>query len=63
MTFEEAVQKVGRVEPSDDEIKNGWDVETLTIYIAEREMSAADTVLEPSPIKPTKTNHGLRWLR
>ena len=63
MTFEEAVEIIGHIEPSEDEISNGWDIESLTIYLAGRELDTADAVLNPQPVKPTRTNNGLRWLR
>lgn len=63
MTFEEAVELVGKADPTEDETRNGWSVETLTIYLGERALAQRDTVLDPAPIKPTKTNNGLRWLR
>lgn len=63
MTFEEAKKLVGEATPSDDEIKNGWNVETLTIYLGERALAQADTVLDPMIPRPMKTNSGMRWLR
>ena len=56
------------VEPTPDEIKNGWTKETLALYIAERESAQAgkysfDPMFRP-PVKPMVANskyNPLRW--
>jgi len=63
MTFDEAVEVVGVSEPSHDEQSNGWTVESLTIYLAERALANSDSILSPIPMRPTRTNNSLRWLR
>jgi len=62
MTFDEAVEIVGEAEPSEDEIKNGWTIESLTIYLAERAMANTESVLSPRPVRPRTTNNSLRWI-
>lgn len=61
MTFEEAVKLIGEMEPTDDEAKNGWTNESLTIYHAERELAKADLILSPAAKKPSRTEQRFKW--
>ncbi|MCH7832785.1 MAG: hypothetical protein IIC55_07940 [Proteobacteria bacterium] len=62
MRFEEAKELVGEIEISKDEEKNGWDVEALTCYLAERELAAKETVFDRPTVRPTRTVNTMRWL-
>lgn len=44
------------IQPTPDEIKNGWDAEALTRYVHERNHAAAQSVLEKPKEKPRKAN-------
>jgi len=61
MTFDEAVKIMGEMEPSDDEAKNGWTRESLTIYHAERELAKGDLLLHPPARKPQRTEQRFKW--
>ena len=52
----------GLIEPSKDEMKNGWTAESLTIYMAERQLTAADRLFK-KPAKPKRTKSRMKWLR
>jgi len=62
MNLEEAVRELGGLlEPTGDEKKNGWSPETLTLYHAERQKSSFDRIMNPPPVKPSKTNNSMKW--
>ena len=62
MTFEEAVELLGGpLDPTDEEAKNGWTTESLSCYHAEREIAKADLILNPKPVRATRTMNALRW--
>jgi len=62
MTFDEARKILGgEIEPTGEEARNGWTVNSLTIYMAEREQAKAETILRPPRRKPTQTENRFRW--
>jgi hypothetical protein len=44
------------IEPTDDEIRNGWDSKSLTKYISDRETAQGEKMLSP-PKRPVTQNH------
>jgi len=62
MTFEEACKVVGKIEPTKEELKNGWTLETLTLYMAERELAKGESILHPPQQKPQRTTNAFKWL-
>jgi len=56
-----------RVEPTPDEARNGWTVDTLSVYLADRAPAAAawsDPDAEQRRRRPAEQNHRynpLRW--
>lgn len=52
----------GLQKPNEDEIKNGWTAEKLTIYLAERKMTEMDRIL-PKKTLQKRTKSKMKWLR
>ncbi len=44
------------VEPTEDERRNGWTTETLTIYLAERERAQSEAFFNPPKRRPRRAN-------
>ena len=64
LRYDEAVGLLGApVEPEPDEIKNGWNRESLTIFVAERHLAVASKVLDKKQDKPKGTITRMKWLR
>ena len=62
MNLEEAISQLGGpIEPNLEETRNGWTVETLTLYHAERAKSSFDAIMNPPPKRPTRTNNSMKW--
>lgn len=51
------------IEPTKDELKNGWTAESLEKYHKERELITSKNILEPKIVKPDaqKGYNPLRW--
>ena len=47
---------LGLVEPTEEEVRNGWDAEGLTAYLAEREKAQAVAILDRKPPRPRWAN-------
>ena len=64
LRFDEACQLLGGpVEPEPDEKKNGWNTESLTIFVAEQNLAVSSRILDPVPERQTGTITKMRWLR
>ena len=44
------------VEPTEAEKRNGWDTDSLSKYVSERESAQAENVFPP-PVRPFTQNH------
>ena len=53
------------IEPTADEIRNGWDAETLTAYVQERTAAQCSHIYERQPKRPTQAKgyNPKRWRR
>lgn len=51
------------IEPTDDELRNGWTAKTLTAYHAEREQARAAVISDRPPLKPRMAKSKYRPLR
>ena len=62
MTYEEALELLGGpIEPTRDEIRNGWAKYSLTIYHAERQVASADAIFHPKARRPQRTTNRMKW--